>query len=206
MTQYARDEFDQVPETSARQGVHRTVAAPARKRLWPIMAVGIAALLVGVAAYFILPTLGLGQGGTPSAVGQSSTETPAPAQDPTSDAPAEPAPEATATEEVPAPEPETTPSETAAPVDKTQAVAVYNGAGVAGLAGQVGGRVETDGWAVAEVANWGGSAQQTSVIFYKGPAQLANAQALAGLLGISTVVDSPEFQVPLVVVLGPGYQ
>ncbi|MEE2569859.1 LytR C-terminal domain-containing protein [Pseudarthrobacter sp. J64] len=205
MTKYARDEFDQVPETSARQGVHRTVAAPARKRLWPIMAVGIAALLVGVGAFFILPTLGFGPGGTPAAVSDSPSESSAPTDAPTSEAPAEPTATAPAEEPSAEPEPEPTPSETAAGLDKTQAVAVYNGAGVAGLAGQVGGVVQTDGWAVAEVANWGGSAQQASVIFYA-PGQQANAEALGELLRITTQVESAEFQVPLVVVLGPGYQ
>ena len=46
---------------------------------------------------------------------------------------------------------------------------------------------------------------QTSVIFYAGPERLASAQALAELLSIPTLVDSTEFQLPLVVVLGPGY-
>ena len=42
------------------------------------------------------------------------------------------------------------------------------------------------------------------MIFYSGAAQQANAEALAALLGIPTLVNSQEFQVPLVVVLGPG--
>jgi hypothetical protein len=44
------------------------------------------------------------------------------------------------------------------------------------------------------------------VIFYAGAAQEASAQALAELLGVPAVVQSAEFQVPLVVVLGPGYR
>ena len=44
MTKYARDEFDKVPEVASRQGVHRTASAPSRVRLWPVLAVGIAAL------------------------------------------------------------------------------------------------------------------------------------------------------------------
>jgi hypothetical protein len=56
------------------------------------------------------------------------------------------------------------------------------------------------------VGNWSGSPQQTSIIFYSGAGQLASAQALAELLGIPTLVNSTEFQVPLVVVLGPGYR
>ena len=39
-----------------------------------------------------------------------------------------------------------------------------------------------------------------------GSAQKGNAEALGQLLGIETVVDSAEFQMPLVVVLAPGFQ
>jgi hypothetical protein len=56
------------------------------------------------------------------------------------------------------------------------------------------------------VGNWGGLPQQTSVIFYKGEAEREAAAALGTLLNITTLVDSAEFQLPLVVVLGPGYQ
>ncbi len=56
------------------------------------------------------------------------------------------------------------------------------------------------------MGNWAGAPQQTSVIFYSGAAQQANAEALAALLGIPTLVNSQEFQVPLVVVLGPDYR
>jgi hypothetical protein len=85
-------------------------------------------------------------------------------------------------------------------------VAVYNAAGTAGLAGRVGGAVQSDGWTLGQVGNWAGAPQQGSIIFYSGATQLANAQALAELLGVTTMVESTEFQVPLVVVLGPGYR
>ena len=91
-------------------------------------------------------------------------------------------------------------------MDKTQPVAVYNGATTAGLASRVGGTVSTDGWTLGELGNWGGAPQQRSVIFYSGAAQKGNAEALGTLLGIEAVVDSAEFQVPLVVVLAPGFQ
>jgi hypothetical protein len=91
-------------------------------------------------------------------------------------------------------------------VDKTTAVAVYNGTATAGLASRVAGLVQGDGWALGAVGNWGGLPQQTSVVFYNGPEQKANADAVASLLGITTVVESPEVQQPLVVVVGPGYQ
>ena len=91
-------------------------------------------------------------------------------------------------------------------MDKAQAVAVYNAAGTAGLASRVGGTLQADGWTLGQVGNWAGAPQQGSIIFYAGAAQEANAQALAELVGVPTVVESTEFQVPLVVVLGPGYR
>ena len=98
-----------------------------------------------------------------------------------------------------------TPPPTAA-VDKTQPVAIFNGTSTAGLANRVGGTVSTAGWTLGPLGNWGGAPQKRSVVFYSGAAQKGNAEALGKLLGIQTVVDSAEFQVPLVVVLGPGFQ
>ena len=91
-------------------------------------------------------------------------------------------------------------------IDKTQPVAVFNGTTTAGLANRVGGTVSTAGWTIGTLGNWGGAPQQRSVIFYSGAAQKGNAEALGKLLGIPTVVDSAEFQLPLVVVLAPGFQ
>ncbi|MGZ4660406.1 MAG: LytR C-terminal domain-containing protein [Arthrobacter sp.] len=212
MTRYARDEFDKVPEAASRQGVHRTASAPSRVRLWPILAVGMAALAIGLVSFLILPKLGFnanasqasasvesaplaGTGSTPTATqaaGSASrgTPTPSPSAGPTQVS--EPAPTSSATQQ--------------AVVDRTQAVAVYNAAGTAGLASRVGGTVQADGWRLGPVGNWSGAPQKSSVIFYAGPQQLASAQELAGLLNIPTVVSSTEFQVPLVVVLGPGYR
>ena len=93
-----------------------------------------------------------------------------------------------------------------AAINKSQGLAVYNGAGTAGLAGRVSSIVQADGWTLGQVGNWGGTPQQTSVIFYAGAAQQANAEALSKLLNIPTIVNSTEFQVPLVVVLGPGFK
>ena len=64
MTKYARDEFDKVPETASRQGVHRAASAPVRRKLWPILAVGIAALAIGLVSFLILPKLGFTQAGS----------------------------------------------------------------------------------------------------------------------------------------------
>ncbi|MEW1919230.1 LytR C-terminal domain-containing protein [Pseudarthrobacter oxydans] len=215
MTKYARDEFDKVPETASRQGVHRTASAPARVRLWPILTAGIVALAIGVVSFLILPRLGFDGPATQAsssleAAPLAGTEsTPSAAPDP-SDVPS--------TEPKPSPSSEpagaagngtsSSPQSTAqaATVDKAQAVAVYNAAGTAGLASRVGGTLQADGWTLGQVGNWAGAPQQGSIIFYAGAAQEANAQALAELVGVPTVVESTGFQVPLVVVLGPGYR
>ncbi|MFP5311684.1 MAG: LytR C-terminal domain-containing protein [Actinomycetes bacterium] len=217
MTKYARDEFDKVPEAASRQGVHRTASAPSRVRLWPILAVGAAALAIGLVSFLILPKLGFtttasqasasvesvpAAGSTPSAAPQAASASP------DAPAPSASAPSASAEPtQAGNPDPQPTAADTQqAAVDRTLSVAVYNAAGTAGLAGRVGGTVQADGWQLGQVGNWAGAPQTASVIFYAGPQQLASAQALAALLNIPTVAASSEFQVPLVVVLGPGYR
>jgi hypothetical protein len=85
-------------------------------------------------------------------------------------------------------------------------VAIYNGTTTGGLASRVGGTVSSAGWPLGTLGNWGGVPQQRSVIFYSTAVQKGNAEALGSLLGIQTVVESAEFNMPLVVVLGPGFQ
>ncbi|GIU55460.1 LytR C-terminal domain-containing protein [Arthrobacter sp. NicSoilC12] len=212
MTKYARDEFDRVPETSTRQGVHRAVAASRRRSLAPILAAGCVALAIGLVAFLILPKLGFsaGQaaavtaGGSASASASSSPSATSPVSP--SPTPTSPEPAGTDAAVAPAASPSATPSATAAAVDKTQPVTIYNATTTAGLATRVGGTVTSDGWVLGETGNWGGVPQQTSVIFYSGIEQKDNAEALGALLGVDTLVDSAEFNMPLVVVLGPGYQ
>ncbi|MEO3932140.1 LytR C-terminal domain-containing protein [Micrococcaceae bacterium Sec7.4] len=206
MTKYARDEFDRVPETSARQGVHRAVAESRhRRRLVPILAVGVAALAIGLVAFLFMPKPGFTSAGDTLAVsaeqsGSSAAASPAPTA--SSEAPAS----QTASETPSAPAvPSATPSAVAA-IDKSQPVAVFNGTTTAGLANRVGSTVSTAGWTLGTLGNWGGVPQQRSVIFYSGAAQKGNAEALGQLLGIPSVVDSAEFQQPLVVVLAPGFK
>lgn len=205
MTKYARDEFDKVPESASRQGVHRAASAPARRKLWPILAVGIVALAIGAVSFLLLPKLGFTQAGSEASTSLESTAAPeasaAPAVTAESSAPPEPS-------KIPVAEPSPSPSDvpSVAVLDKAQGVAIYNAAGTAGLAGRISSMVQADGWTLGQVGNWGGAPQQTSAIFYAGPAQKANAEAVSELLNIPTLVESQEFQMPLVVVLGPGYK
>lgn len=175
-----------------------------------MLAVGVVALAVGLVSFLILPQLGFTQAGSQAS---TSMESSAPSEAAPSSASAEPSATAEPTasaEPSPSSEPEPSPTPSAAAsqaaVNKTQGLAVYNAAGTAGLAGRVSSTVQADGWSLGQVGNWGGAPQQTSVIFYAGPAQRANAEALSELLNIPTIVDSADFQVPLVVVLGPGFQ
>jgi cytoskeletal protein RodZ len=213
MTNFARDEFDRVPEVSSRQGVHRAVSAPSRPKLWPILSVGIGALAVGLVAFFLLPQLGFQPAVAPpsaAAAGTSASASPtaAPSASATSSAARSASPSSSASEPASPSAVEPATSETTAPeaVDKSQPVAIFNGTLTSGLAGRVGATVQSDGWVLGEVANWQGSPQQQSVIFYSDAAHRANAEALSALLNIPTLVESADFPTSVVVVLGPGYQ
>ena len=203
MSKYPRDEFDAVEENSARYGVHRASMQVRTRSLMPIMIVGVAALCIGLLAFFIMPKL-LNNGTAPVAgSGTSAVSTP-----PSGQATESPATETTeAATEAPTQEPtaEPTPEPTAgSAVDKGTAVAVFNATGTPGLAARYASLVVGDGWTVSQSANWAGQPQQTSVIFYSDATQQANAEALGVLLNIPTQVETTELGLPLAVVLGPG--
>lgn len=211
MSQYPRDEFDKVPEKSARQGVHRERLIPARSSgLGLIITVGVLALVIGLAAYLVLPRLGIGSGSAgPSApaaspsASASATASPSPSPEDTDEAPAtEPAPSPESTQ-ASAPTPAPTPD--APVVDRTQPVVVLNASGVSGLGAGVSGRLAGAGWAAGSVGNWTGAPQQVSGVYYSAPEQAANAREVAAQLGIPTVLESPGFS-GVTVVLGPGFQ
>jgi cytoskeletal protein RodZ len=214
MTNFARDEFDRVPEVSSRQGVHRVVSAPSRPKLWPILSVGIGALAVGMVAFLLLPQLGFQTATAPQPAAAAGTSTSTAPASPTARPSESAAPSATASASPSASDPasssalEPATSETIAPaaVDKSQPVAIFNGTLTSGLAGRVGATVKSDGWVLGEVANWQGAPQQQSVIFYSDAAHRANAEALSALLNIPALVESADFPTPVAVVLGPGYE
>ncbi|WP_304661700.1 LytR C-terminal domain-containing protein [Arthrobacter sp. zg-Y238] len=211
MSQYPRDEFDKVPETSARQGVHRERLIPSRSNgLGLLITVGVLALLIGLAAFLVLPRLGIGTGSDdPSAAAQA----PAPASASASAA-ATPTPEVESDAASPSPTPASTPTPTPTPkptptptvpaVDRTQPVAVFNASGVTGLGASVSGRMSAAGWAVGTVANWGGAPQQGSGVYYSSPELAANAQEIGAQLGIPAL-ETPGFT-GVTVILGPGYR
>jgi hypothetical protein len=224
MTQYPRDEFDQVPESAARQGVHRErLAPPQTSGLALKILAGALVLAVGLAAYFLFPRLGLGQASEVSPVISSSAPMPsitadgaaseAPSDEPSQE-PSEPAAptEAAPTEsESPSAEPtleeEPTPedAEPAGAVDRTQPVVVLNATTVSGLASTAAGRLQAEGWNVTQIGNWSGQQLQGSIVLYNGEEQRASADALAAALGIGAVQGDAGIG-NITVVVGPGFQ
>jgi hypothetical protein len=219
MSNYPRDEFDRVPESSSRQGVHRARLEPPKSGgLALLITIGAIVLLIGAAAYFLLPNLGFSGDTEPAATETSQQAEEGTAEDPATDGETAETAEASGTgDEAPggaaaptasaAPTSATpTPSPESAAVDKSTGVVVLNATSVPGLAGSVTNRLSTDGWAVTFTGNWSGQPQPSSVIFYNGEEQLANAQALAAQLGIGRLVNTSALGQPLTVVLGPGFQ
>ncbi|RJT95275.1 LytR family transcriptional regulator [Arthrobacter frigidicola] len=209
MSKYPQDEFDRIPETASRQGVHRERLVAVRgSGLGLKIAVGVLALLVGVAAYFLLPRLEMGGAGSASAAnaGAAADSSPAPTGS-AADRLRSPEPgsaEATGTVAPSAPATSTPSAEPA--VDKAQKVNVLNSTGVPGLAGTVAGRLTADGWTGASPGNWAGAPLEGSVVFYNGAEQRAGAEAVASALGIAAVQDGAGVSPDLTVVIGPEFQ
>ncbi|MCZ2402581.1 LytR C-terminal domain-containing protein [Paenarthrobacter sp. Z7-10] len=219
MSNYPSDEFDTVPENSSRLGVHRSSLETPVRGLTPLVLFAVAALIIGLAAFFLIPKLG-GSGADSSApVAGASSASPSASQSPssgTANAASAAAGEETTgsaasstsaaaeTNSIPAtPAPETT---SAPATDKSTPVSVLSSFAPGGMVAKYAGAITADGWTVGEMAEWGGAPQSSSVIFYSGPGQRGNAEALGALLGIAQLVDSNELLVPLAVVLGPDAQ
>ncbi|WP_138444594.1 LytR C-terminal domain-containing protein [Sinomonas susongensis] len=205
MSTYPRDEFDDIPETPRRQGVHRTrtVAATGRRGAfaWVLVAAAVVVVLVAV-ALFLVPKL------------LHPTAAPAPASTSRTTASSAPSPSATASPSS-APASSSTASgstssassapTSAAAADRSLAVGVYNATTTAGLGTRVATTARSAGWTVAAVGNWSGSPVNTSVVFYRDPSEKASADALAADLGIATVLQAQQLGYPLAAVVGPGY-
>ncbi|KQO01523.1 MULTISPECIES: LytR C-terminal domain-containing protein [unclassified Arthrobacter] len=207
MTEHPRDEFDRVPETSERQGVHRERLIPAGSGGLALkITVGILALLIGLGAYLILPRLGLVGGdaaGTPAAATSPSQE---PAVAPSgSTTPADGAADGNPPTE--ADGASTSPSDDDEDgVDRTRTVNVLNGTGSPGLASVAAGRLAEEGWGSVLPGNWAGAPVDSSVVFYNGEEQRIAAEAVAEDLGITDLVDSADVSPDVSVVLGPEFR
>ncbi|MDQ0733576.1 LytR C-terminal domain-containing protein [Arthrobacter agilis] len=211
MTDHPRDEFDKVPEASARQGVHRERLIPARSSgLGLKITVGVLALLIGLGAYFLLPRLGFTGGGDgaaavlpSSAPSASATQDDASSDEPSASTGATAADDGDATDE---PDADATTGADEADLDLAQTVNVLNGTGSPGLASVASARLAAEGWVSALPGNWAGAPLDTSVVFYNGEEQRAAAEAVAADLGITDLADSPGISPYISVVLGPEFQ
>ncbi len=182
LADHQRDEFDDVPERSDRQGVHRDTFVPSRSGVLGLrIAVGVLLVLVMVAAALILPRLGLFASDQASST-PTSQEAPSAA--------------------VPSAVPSAVPTE----VDRSVSVNVLNGTGVPDLAGTAAARLGAAGWTSAVPGNWAGAPLDTSVVFYSGQAQRAAAEAVAEDLGIGSLVETPDVSPDISAVLGAGFE
>lgn len=203
-SEYPRDEFDDVPENSDRQGVHRERLAKQRgSGLGLIILVAALVLIIGVISALVFPRLGIGGAPTAGQTPPADQQTSSPAATDTAQ-PTTPETTPPAEEETP-PAEETTPPETPA-VDKTVPLVVYNATLTQGLGTVVSTRVTQDGWTVNSVTNWPGNPLDTSYVFYPREDLAPSAQALADLLGIQQILLDPSFGDTIAVVAGPGYQ
>ncbi|WP_077490791.1 LytR C-terminal domain-containing protein [Sinomonas mesophila] len=203
MSTYLRDEFDAVPESPRRQGVHRTRSTEPRRGLGWIIAAGIAALIIGAAAFFLMPRLAdtSSMAGVPLPSSAAPSGAPTPSSTGTSASPS-----ASPTEASPSPSAAgTATAASSGGANRALEVGVYNSTGTAGLASRVGDQARAAGWAVTSVGNWSGGPVNTSIVFYRSAGDAASAQALAADLGIPTVLEAPGLGIPLAAVIGPGY-
>jgi hypothetical protein len=211
MSHYPRDEFDKVPENSARQGVHRSQDGPIGISLAPVMFFGVLALLIGLAAFFLLPRAGVPLlSGSGTSAEASSSSAPTGSADATSPATASPTGSSStgsssvASSTASASSSSRAAASSTAGVDRTVPVAIFDASGLAGTATRYGSLLATNGWTVSSVSTWAGTPQGSSSVVYNGSEQLANARQLSDLLDIPLLMDSTELQVPLAVVLAPG--
>jgi cytoskeletal protein RodZ len=208
MSKYPRDEFDRIPESAARQGVHRErLAPPASGGLALKILVVVLALVLALGAYLVLPRLGLGADGEPAGTASSAA-----AADPSQTQSAEsggtespePEPASAAATAAESPKKKSKPAKPAVAIDKSQPVNVYNGTGVSGLASGASARIAADGWTVGQVGNW--EPVQASVILYDGRAQRVNAREIGRILGIAVLQQTQEPLANVTVVLGPDFR
>lgn len=178
---YPEDEFDRAGRDRTPQGVHRAPRSIWRTLL-PVIAVVVLAPLLAWGAITLLGGTGADPQATPSeaATAGSAAPTDAATTAPgaTTDAPAE-------TTEPPAEE-----EPPAAPVDTAASIAVLNGAGVNGLAGDIVGRLADAGFANGTAADYGAAEPQGTTLYYNNAELAATARAVGEALGITEIVES----------------
>lgn len=184
---YPEDEFDTLGADRTPQGVHRA-PLPRWRQLLPFV---IVLVLAPTLAFFVVRAL---SGGDDAPAGETTTQeqTSEAGGEESSDAPSEessePASEEPSNEDPP--NEETTSDEPAADVDYATQIWVLNGSGVGGLAAETVTALQAAGWEDANAADYGRSDPASTTLFYDSADQLDEAEAVAGELGITNLVES----------------
>ncbi|WP_123915108.1 LytR C-terminal domain-containing protein [Georgenia muralis] len=200
------DEFDVAGRDRAPEGVHRS-PRPLWRALLPVVAVIVLAPLLAWGAISLLgggedptaaPTVAATstavatEGGTDSAT-EGATEGGTATAEPTGGASEEPTGGA-ATQ---------TPEETepAAGVELGTPIAVLNGAGVGGLAGQVVDQLAAEGFTGGIPDNYASATPATTTLYYNNAGLQATAEEVASVLGITNLVESASATQAIAIVL-----
>lgn len=209
---YPQDEFDQPAGAVTRIGVHRSHKS-AWSRIWPFLLVFVLASGIGLGTiYALLQAPDSKVNELLNSVSSDSSESASPTTEPddegteptdgtetsqSPDASAEPSDEPS---EEPSDEPSDEPSAEPS-VNKSVSIRVLNAGGTQGAAGSAAKKLENDGFTQVQAANFEGEKPSSTVIYYKGSANRANAQAVGDVLGISNLSEVSSLRADISVVL-----
>lgn len=228
---YPEDEFDAAISGDTPDAAHRERRSAGRKWVAPVLVVVIAAALgyglaMGLPKVFNLSATDLasvagisdssaesdtasetaGTTGTPSADdtasgdasgSPSAADSSSPANSPSADGSSTPT-DKSSSSDVSSPPPATA-------VDKTTKVRVLNATNTSGLAAKGATKLRAAGWTNLVQDNYRGSAVSSSVVYYKTSADEAAAQAVAEVLGVTSVTQVPSLVSPVSAVLSSDF-
>ncbi len=219
-TSYPPDEFDIQSDAVPRSGVHRA-SRSAWSQIWPYLVALIVAAALGLGSIYYLmqspnsrvnelindATNTADPNGTESSdldaeLGDEDTEDPdadnSGAEDPDSDGTEndEPDSDDSSSSDDPADD------EPAAPeVDRSISVRVLNASGRQGVAATEAAKLTQDGFTNVTPDNFQGDLPPSSVIYYKGAGNQANAERIGELLGITNLSEVTELRAEVSVVI-----
>ncbi|MDN5605987.1 LytR C-terminal domain-containing protein [Rothia sp. HC945] len=180
MAEYEHDEFDDVPADSPRRGAYRgEVPEKTRgyKHLAALIVAGVCALVLGGVFFLLSPKLASPESASAtksSSSSQSSSESSSQAGDSGGSSETEP--------------------------DSSTSLAVYNQGAAEGTATDAASTLTDAGWKVADVSNWDGPSQDSTVVFYTDGNE-DQAKAVADKLNIDNVKPATGSGYDVVVVL-----
>lgn len=194
MSQYPEDEFDVAGRERGPEGVHREPPSLLRA-LAPFIAVIV---IVPLLAWGVVSLIGDdgGDGGDPAAtptVEATVDPTGEPTGEPTEDV-TTPAEEETTQgeEEATQGEEETTEPGTTEDAVLTTSISVLNGAGIAGIAGDVAAQLTDEGFTSVGAADYGAAEPADTTLYYRNAEIAPTAEAIGELLGIDNLVEAPS--------------